>query len=98
MALIAAPAGAAPTADFDWAPQNPLPGQVVTFTAQEHPQTVAWGWDLNNDGDFTDQAGRQIAHSYGAPGKFAVWVRAFDDTGATDDLKRTIEVVSPSTN
>jgi PKD repeat protein len=95
-ALSPAPAAAAPNADFDWTPTKPVPGQTVTFTADQSPPNVSWGWDLNNDGDFNDKTGPVVTHSYGAAGKFAVAVRAFDDTGAFEDRKRTIEVVSGS--
>jgi PKD repeat protein len=95
-ALLAVPAAAAPNADFDWTPTKPVPGQTVTFTADQRPSNVSWGWDLNNDGDFNDKTGPVVTHSYGAAGKFAVAVRAFDDTGAFEDRKRTIEVVSGS--
>src|SRR5688572_20027241 len=93
-ALCAVPAAAAPNADFEWTPQKPVPGQTVTFTADQRPENASWGWDLNNDGDFGDKSGPVITHSYGAPGKFAVWVRAFDETGASEDRKKTIEVIA----
>ena len=94
-AVMPAPASAAPEADFDWQPTNPVPGQTVTFTASKGPadEFVKWEWDLNNDGVFGDATGQVITHSYGATGKFAVWLRAYDAADTFSDKKKTIEVV-----
>lgn len=63
------------SADFDWSPTAPTPGQVVTFTAAANlPAGVAiknYDWDLNGDGSI-DKHGKAATWSYPAPGSVSV--------------------------
>jgi hypothetical protein len=77
--VCAASASSAPTndisADFNWSPAAPTPGQVVTFTAAANPPAGVgiknYDWDLNGDGTI-DKHGQIATWSYPAPGPVSV--------------------------
>ena len=94
--LLAPAAGAAPNIKIHWS-GTPAPYQDITFTAGDGGGTyTSWEWDLNNDGQFGDQTGQTIVHSYPRSGDFAIAVVASNELGDTDLAEDVVKVREPS--
>jgi len=93
--------GAAPVADFSFAPSHPLTGDDVHFTDLSTPvdgRVVAWAWDF---GDGETSTERNPTHRYLAPGTYVVKLLVTNEDGATaQDFKEITvafrEVTVPS--
>jgi PKD repeat protein len=96
MVAMAAPAVAAPTANFSFSPTTPTVGQSVTFTPSSSPDAVTADWDFENDGvaDLTVLATQQVTHTYTSPGTFQVRMVARDLLSA-DSIIKSIRVNAP---
>ena len=70
MLLLAASASAhAPTASFEYTPQQPAPGELVEFASTstpvpEHTEPLVLDWDLDGDGEFDDARGATARRAY----------------------------------
>ena len=70
MLLLAASASAhAPTASFEYTPQQPAPGELVEFRSTstpvpEHTEPLLLDWDLDGDGEFDDASGPTARRAY----------------------------------
>jgi hypothetical protein len=95
--LLATAADASPSIKIHWSPSTPAPYQDITFTAGDADGTyTSWEWDLNNDGQFGDQTGQTITHSYRAPGDYAIAVTASNLLGETYVAESVVKVREPS--
>ena len=88
-----------PTANFTYAPSNPIAGQTVNFDASASSDPdgtiVSYEWDWENDGT-CDAVGQTQAHSF-SKGDYHVTLRVTDDNGAIDTETKTVGVTSPPT-
>ena len=98
--LLAASASAhPPTASFDYAPEQPEPGELVEFRstsvpAPEHTEPMVLDWDLDADGQFDDASGATARRAYAA-GDHVVRLRAryLSAAGSHEDVaERTVTV------
>ncbi len=84
--------GAPPQASFTFAPQNPVVGEVVTFTSTSTDadgHITQWQW---NFGDGQSATGATISHRYTTAGQYTVTLTVTDNDGLTDSAS---QVVSP---
>ncbi|MBV6624359.1 MAG: DUF4114 domain-containing protein [Rivularia sp. (in: Bacteria)] len=63
----------------------------VKFKNQPSKGIVAYGWDLNNDGN-TDKFGRTINHYFNQPGLRDVTLTVWDNQGTTNTITQAIEI------
>ncbi len=88
-----------PVADFSYAPETPVVGQVVTFDASRSydpdGDIASYVWDF---GDETAGTGVVADHVYSAPGSYAVSLTVMDREDAEDTLVKQIEVVEVQVN
>src|SRR6185312_3654856 len=94
--LLAPPAGADVTADFNWFPQRPLSGQKVTFhsTSSATPEgnsVVSFGWNFDADPAFED-TGPLGEVTFTTPGDHVVRLHVVDLTGAEAEKTAIVEV------
>lgn len=88
----------APTAAFDFTPDNPVVGEEVTFdpSASSDPDgsISTFGWDFDGDGNFdkTVFSDEKVTHTYSEAGDFSVTLKVTDDDGATDETTKTVSV------
>ena len=87
-----------PLANFTWNPQNPDPGQIITFNASvsydPDGYIVLYEWDWNNDGIYEENHTTPTAtHSWSQAGSYPVKLRVTDNDGATDTETKTVNVV-----
>lgn len=95
---IAVLADRAPTVSFASDPAAPAVGAGVAFTATaaDADGIVAHiDWDLDNDGEFDDAAGRWATWRFDTAGLHRVAVRATDDRGVATVAFRSIIVSNP---
>ncbi len=86
-----------PVAFFQFAPEAPLSGQTVTFTAASTDPDGAIAsraWDLDDDGVFDDGTTIAVTRSFPTGGSYTVRLRATDDDGATHVLEQTVNVAN----
>jgi PKD repeat protein len=103
MVVAAAPAVAAPTANFSFSPTTPTVNQVVTFTPSTTPDTAPLttaDWDFQNDGVLDTPVGgvpalQGVTHAYPQAGTFQVRMVARDFLGAQDSIIKSIRVNAP---
>lgn len=84
-------ATSAPTADFSFAPDQPVVGEVVTFTDLSTGQPASWSWDFGDGGSSTEQ---NPTHTFTSAGARTVSLTAANDAG--DDTTTQDIVVSPT--
>jgi PKD repeat protein len=82
--LQTATAFAMPAVDFTYTPNPPLSQEEVTFESTSQPgaldRTITkQEWDLNDDGDFSDDSGVHGKTSFDRPGPHYVSLRVTDD-------------------
>jgi PKD repeat protein len=86
---------AAPAASISIAPESPLTGQTVTFTAQSSDPDGAverLEWDLDGDGSFDDGGKTSMTMQYPTPGTRVIGLRVTDNEGANGFAQRQIAV------
>jgi hypothetical protein len=91
-------AGADPTGTFSVSPNNPLPGQLVSFNAlavRAAPgrRIVSYVWDMG-DGS-PNKSGISITHTYPLVGNYSVTLVATDDVGRRLVVSREVQVAFP---
>ncbi len=89
-----------PAASFTWAPANPLPGDVVTFssTSSDPDGPIAGtAWDLNANNIFGEpgETGMVVSRSFPAPGTYPVTLHVTDQSGATATAFNSVTVLAP---
>jgi PKD repeat protein len=90
----------APTVSMVASPARPVMGTPVAFTATaaDADGTVsAIEWDLDNDGQFDDGVGPNVAWTFLTLGSRIVAVRATDDMGVATIAFQTIDVAGSAT-
>jgi hypothetical protein len=92
-----------PIADFTWTPQNPPPGQTITFdaSASHDPDgyITLYEWDWNNDGSYDESHSSPIAtNSWSQVGNYPITLRITDDDNATDTDTKIVTVVNQPPN
>jgi hypothetical protein len=87
------PADEGPVAAFEFAPDSPTAGDLVSFTSTSTAggEIASHEWDLTGDGSFEDATGETTARRYGV-GERRVSLRVTDDAGASDVVTRTVTV------
>ena len=87
-----------PTADFEYAPAEPLPDEEVTFdaSASEAPDgeivSYEWEYEFGTNG-YTDTAsGESFRHEYTQYGEYEVSLTIETDSGDTDTVTKTVSV------
>jgi large repetitive protein len=85
----------APTAAFDFSPQDPKTLEPVTFTSTSSDpdgSIASYAWDLNNDGQFDDGTGPQAQATFATPGTHTVRLLVTDNNGESDLATKQIDV------
>ncbi len=61
---------------------------------------LSYGWDLNNDGNFTDATGVSLTHRWPDNGSYSIAVKVTDDKGNIDTATTSVTVnnVAPKVN
>ena len=81
-----------PTADFTWAPAEPVEGTAVALIDQStsSPDALtAWHWDF---GGLLTSEDQHPIFTFDADGDFAVTLRITDDDGSVDERTRVVTV------
>jgi PKD repeat protein len=85
-----------PIADFGVAPASPTVGEPVRFDGTASTdfdgQVIRFEWDFDGDG-VIDATGPIVEHTFFEPGTHVVSLTVVDDSGNTDVLSLSIEVV-----
>ena len=93
LVLAAIASGADLTADFTWDPQQPQPGQQVTFTSTGSGNPTSYAWDLNGDGKFDDGNTPTVTKTYDQAGAYKVALKVTSGN-KTAQVQHTIRVAS----
>jgi PKD domain len=72
LALVCAPAAAAPEPFFTVSPESPLTNEVTTFTSTQSDPPDAQTWDLDGDRVCDDATGASAQRSFPAAGNYRV--------------------------
>ncbi|WP_254764258.1 PKD domain-containing protein [Natrinema marinum] len=91
---------AAPTATFEYTPDNPGIDEEVTFDASASSDPdgsiVEYRWDIDGDGTVDNTTTNPtVTYTYTDPGTKTVSVTVVDDDGTTDDAERSVFVSAP---
>jgi len=79
-----------PEANFDWSPEDPGPGENITFDASSSAgEIVSYNWIF---GDNTTGTGENVTHAYQNTGNYTVTLTVSDNVGATDNISKTVSV------
>lgn len=85
-----------PVASFSYSPFEPSTGKPVTFNASASydpdGSIVSCSWDF---GDGAVGSGTFATHSYASEGSYTVTLQVVDDSGFSDDARKTIFVYAP---
>lgn len=86
-----------PTANFNYTPQNPLPGEAVLFDASSSYDPdgfiILYEWDWDNDGVYDDaSANPTITHTWTNPGSYRVVLRVTDNASLTKRKTKTVTI------
>ncbi|MFQ5795519.1 MAG: PKD domain-containing protein [Candidatus Bipolaricaulia bacterium] len=84
-----------PVADFSFAPQRPLTGQILQFfdrSTDPDGNITTWRWDFG-DGRFSTE--RNPIHRYEQAGTYRVSLQVVDDDGARNTILQEIHVEAP---
>ena len=90
--ILAPSAQAATTASFDFTPQSPLTGEVVTFTSTSSGTIAAQAWDLDGDGACDDASGEVAQRAFPTSGNYFVTLCVGDGTGGGGSQKQRVPV------
>lgn len=89
------PSNQPPSADFDWSPTSPTPGETVTFDASNASDpdgnVTGYAWDVDGDGT-ADAGGAQATHEFASAGSYDVTLTVTDEDGANDSATRSVTV------
>lgn len=87
--------GKPPNAGFSWDPDEPGPGDEVSFSSRasvdQDGEIVGWDWDF---GDGATSSEQDPMHIFESEGDYAVTLTVTDDDGETDSVTQTITVES----
>jgi PKD repeat protein len=78
------------SADFDFVPQNPLVGEIVTFTDRSLGSPTEWTWDFGDGGGSAEQS---PTHAFETAGDFIVSLTVSND-GGSDTAQNTVSVLT----
>ena len=84
-----------PTAEFDYSPQDPTSGEIVTFDASAstaETSITSYDWDVTGNGNYNEQ-GETITASF-ETGETEVTLRVRDENDRTDTVNKTISIDS----
>lgn len=88
-------ANEAPTAAFDFTPDDPVVGEEISFDASGSSDPdgsiSTFEWDFDGDETF-EETGEQVSHIYSEAGDFSATLRVTDDDGAEDTITKTVSV------
>jgi len=86
-----------PEASFVYLPENPLPGQTITFDASSSydpdGEITSYKWDFGDGWSFESETGT-VTHSYSSAGDYTVTLTVRDNDGAINTSTMTIRVSS----
>ena len=80
--------------DFNFAPETPVPGQTVKFTATNTKQNDSVEWDFENDGG-VDATGTTVEGAYATPGQRTVLMRVRRSGGEVVGVLKPVRVNAP---
>jgi PKD domain len=83
-------------ADFSWSPDPPVVNRQMTFNAAIDPSIVAYAWDLNDNGSYSDATGPQIRRTFRDVKSYEIGLETVDDQGAVSHRRKTVTVVADS--
>jgi len=89
-----------PVADFDYSPEEPKVGQLVTFAADGSSDPdgsiASYAWDFDGDGVYEIQGGpgsaRTVVHMFSRDGNYNVTLTVTDNEGLSASRSRPIPV------
>ena len=85
-------AAGAPTASFDFAPQSPLTGEVVTFTSTSSGTIASQAWDLDGDRSCDDATGESAQRSFATAGTYSITLCISDGEGGSGSQTQPVVV------
>ncbi len=93
----------APTAKAAADRQTATTDEPVAFngagtTDAETPANLDYSWDFGDGGSTKDAAGREVSHTFTAPGTYAVTLLVTDPSGATDTDQVSVTVTESPAN
>jgi PKD domain len=88
-----------PTADFSWAPLDPIPGESIHFDASASSDPdgsiILYEWDWNHDGVYEESTGvPTTTHSWVNPGDYIVTLRVTDNASQTATKAKTVIILN----
>ena len=86
-----------PTAAFYWVPDEPEPGEQITFKSTssdngDQAQIIEHTWYFPGDRTYS---GREVRHTFDDAGSYTVRLVVEDDDGDYDSVVQTVEVGDP---
>src|SRR3954467_2898170 len=94
LTVVASASGANLHADFSWSPQQPNPGQEVTFTSTSSGPVKTLAWDLDNDSQFDDGSTASVTKTFTDAGNYKVRLLVTDAQGQTSQAEHSVRVAS----
>lgn len=95
------PGNQLPIAAFTYSPQNPKPGEVITFdcspSRDPDGSIVSCRWDFGGQGTHVSEQGKQHQHKFDREGTYTVKLTVKDNAGAESSTSQTINVRSGTT-
>ena len=80
------------TADFDWSPDQPVPGAKVSFRDRSTGLIRKYAWQFGDGARSTDKA---PTHAFAKPGSYKVTLEVRDVGDTTDTITRSVVVHPP---
>ena len=93
---VEVPTNAAPTAAFEFTPQHPQPGELVTFdgSGSRDPDGVISGYSWSFGNGNGSEGSPHVAATYDVPGSYTVTLVVYDDRGASAEATATVVVAA----
>lgn len=95
------PGNQLPIAAFTYSPQNPKPGEVITFdclpSRDPDGSIVSCDWDFGGQGTHVAEQPKQHQHRFDREGTYTVKLTVRDNAGAESSTSQTITVRSSTT-
>lgn len=92
------PGNQPPVAAFTYSPQNPKPGEAITFdcSSSRDPDgtVVSCKWDFAGQGTHVADRGKQHQHKFDREGAYTVTLTVKDNAGAESSTSQTVNVRS----
>ncbi len=87
--VVVQQAGAAPTANFTFAPANPVMASAVQFTDTSSGAPTSWAWNFGDPASGTNNtsAAQNPAHAFAAAGTYNVSLQATNGNGSNTVVK-----------